>query len=209
MPLPRPFMRRAIRHLWDNDPVMRGIIARVGPYRIAYAEPDFETLARCIVLQQLSGKAAKAIFARLKGAVTANARMQPSEVLGQSPEALRGLGLSRGKARYLHALAEEVEAGRLDLASLHALPDAEVIAQLTTVKGIGIWTAQMYLMFALRRPDVLAVGDLGIRAAVKKAYRLRTLPDPKRVLHVGRAWHPFASAACWYLWRSLEDAVGL
>lgn len=202
-------MRRAIRHLQDSDPVMREIIARVGAYRVAYAEPDFETLARCIVLQQLSGKAAKSIFARLKGAVAGNGRMRPDEVLAHSPEALRGLGLSRGKARYLHALAEAVESGALDLTRLPDLPDAEAIARLTAVKGIGLWTAQMYLMFALRRPDVLAVGDLGIRAAVRKAYRLRQMPTPERVLRIGRPWRPFASAACWYLWRSLEDAVGL
>jgi len=202
-------MRRAIRHLGKADPVMRSIIERVGPYRISYAEPDFETLARSIVLQQLSGKAAKAIFARVKEAVAKDGCLRPTEVLGQSLERLRGLGLSRGKARYLHALAEAVESGELDLTSLPALPDAEVIARLTKVTGIGVWTAQMFLMFALRRPDVLAAGDLGVRAAVKKAYRLRKLPDPNRVLRIGRIWHPFASAACWYLWRSLEDTVGL
>ncbi len=202
-------MRRAVLHLKQADPVLAGIIERVGPYRILYAEPDFETLVRSIVLQQLSGKAAKTIFARLKGTVTRDSRMRPGEVLALSPAALRGLGLSTQKARYIHDLAEKVQAGIVDLSRVSRLSDAGVVAHLCQVKGIGEWTAQMFLLFGLRRPDILATGDLGIRAAVKKAYRMRTLPPPARVAQVAVKWHPYCSAACWYLWRSLEDAPGL
>jgi DNA-3-methyladenine glycosylase II len=202
-------MRRAVLHLKRADPVLAGIIERVGPYRILYAEPDFETLVRSIVLQQLSGKAAKTIFARLKGAVTRASRMRPEEILALSPEALRGPGLSTQKARYVRDLAEKVQAGVVDLVRISRLSDAEVIAHLCQVKGIGEWTAHMFLLFGLRRPDILATGDLGIRTAVKKAYRMRALPPPARLAKVAAKWHPYCSAACWYLWRSLEDQPGL
>jgi DNA-3-methyladenine glycosylase II len=202
-------MRRAILYLKRADPVLAGIIERVGPYRIAYAEPDFETLVRSIVLQQLSGKAAKTIFARLKAAVTRDGRMRPEEVLALAPEALRRLGLSTQKARYIRDLAEKVRAGVVDLPRLSRRGDAEVVERLGQVYGVGPWTAQMFLLFGLRRPDVLATGDLGIRAAIKKAYRMRSLPSPKRVAAVAAPWHPYCSVACWYLWRSLEDQPGL
>ncbi len=202
-------MRRAVLHLKRADPVLAGIIERVGPYRILYAEPDFETLVRSIVLQQLSGKAAKTIFARFKGAVTHDSRMQPGEVLALSPEAIRALGLSTQKTRYVRDLAEKVRTGVVDLERISRLVDAEVIAHLCQVKGIGEWTAHMFLLFGLRRRDILATGDLGIRAAVKKAYRMRALPPPARVAKVAAKWHPYCSVACWYLWRSLEDAPGL
>lgn len=200
-------MRRAILHLKRRDPILRDIIGRVGPYRIQYAEPDFETLARSIVFQQLSGSSARAIFARLKAATGAEARMTPGRLLALAPEALRGAGLSQQKARYLRDLAEKTRAGTLDLGELAGLPDAEVIARLTLVKGIGVWTAQMYLMFALRRPDVLAVGDLGIRTAVRTAYGLRRLPSPGRLEQLGEPWRPYRSVACWYLWRSLAPVL--
>jgi DNA-3-methyladenine glycosylase II len=202
-------MRAALRHLCTVDPVLAGIIQRVGPYRIQYTEPDFETLARCIVLQQLSGKAAKAIFARLKAGITRNSRMVPEEVLAVTPEELRRLGLSQRKAEYLYDLADTVRAGIIDFPQLASLSDAAVIEALCAVRGVGVWTAQMFLMFALRRPDVLATGDLGIRTAVRKAYRLRKLPAPARVETLGRRWRPYSSVACWYLWRSAENIVGL
>jgi DNA-3-methyladenine glycosylase II len=202
-------MRRAILHLKTADPTMRAIIERVGPYRIQYAEPDFEALVRSIVLQQLSGKAARAIFTRLKGAVATDSRMRPEEMLALASDELRRLGLSQQKAKYLHDLAEKVLAGVVDFSRVHAMSDQGVIEHLSLVKGIGVWTAHMFLIFALRRPDVLATGDLGIRAAVRKAYRLRDMPKPARVEKIAATWHPYCSIACWYLWRSLEDAVGL
>jgi len=202
-------MRKAIAHLMAADPVLAGIIGRVGPGRIRYTEPDFETLVRCIVLQQLSGRAARTIFARLKGAAAPDGRMRPEELLRLSAERLRGLGLSARKAGYVRDLAEKVQGGVVEPHRLARLTDAEVIARLTLVKGIGEWTAQMFLLFALRRPDVLATGDLGIRAAVQRAYRMRRLPPPARVAKVAARWHPHCSLACWYLWRSLESAPGL
>jgi len=201
-------MRPAILHLTRADPVLASIIERVGPYRIVYTEPDFETLVRSIVFQQLSGRAARTIFARLKEAAAQQARLTPATLLALPPEALRALGLSTQKARYVRDLAEKVRAGTVDLARISRRPDAEVIEQLGQVTGIGEWTAQMFLLFALRRPDVLATGDLGIRTAVQRAYRLRSLPPPGRVTAIAARWHPHCSAACWYLWRSLEPGAG-
>ncbi len=200
-------IKRAILHLRKADPVLGEIMQRVGPCRIAYLEPDFETLARCIVFQQLHGKAARAIFARLKAATGPHTRMPPSAVLALGLAAMRGLGLSQQKIRYLHDLAEKVHTGRVDFPQLARLSDDAVIEHLTCVKGVGLWTAQMFLLFALRRPDVLATGDLGIRTAIRRAYRLRKIPTPARVVKVGKAWHPYCSVACWYLWRSVDTVV--
>jgi DNA-3-methyladenine glycosylase II len=200
-------MQRAIRHLKRVDPVLAGIIERVGPCKIQYAEPDFETLVRSIVFQQLSGKAARTIFARLKGALGDGARIAPGEVLSLTAEKMQGLGLSRQKAKYVRDLAEKSHAGLIDLPRLTDLSDDEVIQQLTVVKGIGVWTAHMFLLFALRRPDILATGDLGIRSAIRRVYRLRKLPTPARVEQLGKRWHPYCSVACWYLWRSAEAVI--
>jgi DNA-3-methyladenine glycosylase II len=200
-------MQRAIRHLKRVDPVLAGIIERVGPCKIQYAEPDFETLVRSIVFQQLSGKAARTIFARLKGALGDGARIAPGEVLSLTAEKMQGLGLSRQKAKYVRDLAEKAEAGLIEFPRLAELSDAEVIRHLTSVNGIGVWTAQMFLLFALRRPDILATGDLGIRSAIRRAYRLRKLPSPARVEKLGAKWRPYCSVACWYLWRSAEAVI--
>jgi len=194
-------------HLKQADPVLRAIVERVGPYRIRYAEPDFETVARSIVFQQLSGQSARAIFGRVKELVSGNGRMTPQGVLVRTDADLRGAGLSRRKAEYLRDLAEKTEAGDIDFARLAALSDDDVIRQLTVVRGVGVWTAQMFLMFALRRPDVLPAGDLGIRSAIRRAYRLRTLPKPAKIEQLARKWHPYCSAASWYLWRSSDDVL--
>ena len=199
-------MRRAIRHLKQVDPVLGEIIERVGPCTIQYADPDFETLTRSIIFQQLNGKAARAIFARFKEAVGNGSRMTPREVLALTSEQMQGIGLSQRKAQYIRDLAEKTEAGLIEFSRLATVSDDEVIQHLTTVKGIGVWTAQMFLLFALRRPDVLATGDLGIRSAIRRVYRLRKLPPPARVEKLAAAWHPHCSVACWYLWRS-GDAV--
>ena len=202
-------MRRAILHLKQADPILREIIERVGPYRIRHTEPDFETVVRSIVFQQLSGRSARAIFARLKEATGNGTRMAPERILSLTPAEARRVGLSQQKAKYLRDLAEKSQAGVIDFARLPRLSDAAVIEHLIIVKGVGIWTAQMFLMFALRRPDVLATSDLGIRSAIRKAYRLRALPTPARVEKLGTKWRPYRTVACWYLWRSIEDAVGL
>lgn len=200
--------RAAIAHLAQADAVMAEIVARVGPFRMAYREPDFETLVRSVVYQQISGKAAMAIFGRLQAAC-GNGRLCPDGVLTLSRDALRGLGLSSQKARYVWDLAEKTRDKTLDFSRLPGLPDDAVIAILTQVTGVGRWTAQMFLMFALRRPDVLPVADLGVRAAMQRAYRLRRPPTPERMQRIARPWHPYASVASWYLWRSLENFAAL
>jgi len=200
-------MRQAINHLKQADPVLREIIERVGPYRIQHAEPDFETVARSIVFQQLSGSSARAIFGRLKEALGSGERMVPESILSLSVADARSAGLSQQKTNYLRDLAEKTQTGVIDFARLPRFSDEQVIEHLTVVKGVGVWTAQMFLMFALRRPDVLATGDLGVRSAIRKAYRLRSHPAPARVEKLGTKWRPYRSIACWYLWRSLDTVL--
>ncbi len=195
-------MRKALNHLKKCDPVLADIIERVGPIRINYREPVFETLVRSIVFQQLSGKAALTIFNRV--AELCDGRITPDAIQNVTVGELRRAGLSQQKVGYIRDLAEHAAAGELDFARLNDLLDDEVIATLTQVKGIGVWTAHMFLMFALRRPNVLPVGDLGIQNAVKRAYNKRKKVTPKHVEKHGKAWHPYCSIASWYLWRSLE-----
>jgi DNA-3-methyladenine glycosylase II len=143
----------------------------------------------------------------VKELVSGNGRMMPQGVLVRTDADLRGAGLSRRKAEYLRDLAEKTETGDIDFARLAALSDDDVIRQLSVVRGVGVWTAQMFLMFALRRPDVLPAGDLGIRSAIRRAYRLRALPKPAKIERLARKWHPYCSAASWYLWRSSDDVL--
>jgi DNA-3-methyladenine glycosylase II len=200
-------MRKAIEHLKRADAVIAGIIETVGPYRIEHLEPNFETLVRSIVYQQLSGKVARVIFGRL--AQAAGDQMTPEAVLRLRPARMRKLGLSKQKVAYIRDLARLTRDGELDFTALPSLGDGEVTERLTRVKGIGVWTAHMFLIFALRRPDVLPVGDLGIRAAVRKAYGLEQLPPPAEVERLGACWRPYATVASWYLWRSLEAKAGM
>lgn len=195
-------MRKALNHLKNCDPVLRGIIERVGPFRMEYGPPEFHSLAESILYQQLNGKAAATIFARFV-ALTGDP-VTPEGILKLSLEQLRGVGLSKQKSAYLRDLVEKTASGLLDFSKLADLPDEEVIAHLTQVKGIGVWTAQMFLMFTLRRPDVLPTGDYGVQAAIKKHYRKRKLPKPKDMEKIARRWAPYRSIACWYLWRSLD-----
>ncbi len=205
----RAELEAALTHLRGGDPTLRAIIQRVGPYAMQYREPDFETLVRSIVYQQISGRAALSIFTRLRGACVDGGRMSARAVLALDAAALRGLGLSQQKAAYLRDLAGRTADGRLDFAALPSLPDEAVIEHPTQVKGVGVWTAQMFLIFALRRPDVLPVSDLGIRSAVVKAHRLRKPITPARLERIGKPWRPYASVASWYLWRSLENFAAL
>jgi DNA-3-methyladenine glycosylase II len=195
-------MRRAIVHLKKCDPVLRKIIERVGPFRMQYAVPEFASLAEAIVYQQLNGKAAETIFNRFAG--LAGNPLTPEGILKLSDEQLRSVGLSKQKSAYLKDLAAKTAAGMLDFSKLSELPDEEVIQRLTQVKGIGVWTAHMFLMFSLRRPNVLPTGDYGVQMAVKKHYRKRKLPKPKDMEKIARAWEPYRSVACWYMWRSLD-----
>ena len=196
-------MRSAIKHLKKSDPVLAGIIQRVGPFAIEYREPSFESLVRSIVYQQLSGRVASVIFGRLHAAA-GEEQLTPAGIMRLRPEKMRKLGLSGQKTLYIRELAKHTKRGSIVFESLHEAEDAIVIEHLTRVKGIGVWTAQMFLMFALRRTDVLPVGDLGIRAAMKKAYGLEDLPKPEEMERIAAAWKPYTSVACWYLWRSLE-----
>jgi DNA-3-methyladenine glycosylase II len=201
-------MRKAIRHLQAADPVMGGIIERVGRYRIEFHEPGFETLVRSIVYQQLSGRVAQVIFGRLAGAVP-DGLLTPENILALRPARMRKLGLSKQKTAYIRDLARRARDGTVDFGELPALPDAEVIERLTQVKGVGVWTAHMFLMFALRRTNVLPTGDLGIRSAIRKAYGLAELPKPDEIEVLGQRWHPYCTVAAWYLWRSLEPNANL
>jgi DNA-3-methyladenine glycosylase II len=195
-------MKKALTHLKNSDEVLASIITRVGPCRIAYREPTFQALARSIVFQQLSTKAARTIYGRLEEAV--GGEITPEAVRNLSVGEMRRAGLSKQKVGYIRDLAEHALAGTLDFTRLPQMSDEEIIETLTDIKGIGVWTAHMFLIFALRRTNVLPVGDLGVRTAIKRAYNKRKLPDPKDIEKIARNWHPYCSIASWYLWRSLE-----
>lgn len=195
-------MRRAIHHLKKCDPVLREIIERVGPFRMEYGPPEFHSLAEAIVYQQLNGKAALAIFNRFSEA--AGDPLTPQGILKLTEAQMRSVGLSKQKSSYLKDLAMKTATGLLDFSKLGEMPDEEVIKHLTQVKGIGVWTAHMFLMFSLRRPDVLPTGDYGVQAAMKKHYRKRKWPRPKDMEKIARPWAPYRSVACWYMWRSLD-----
>lgn len=195
-------MRKAVNHLKNCDPVLRAIIEHVGPCRIEYSVPEFSSLAEAIVYQQLNGKAAVTIFKRFSD--LAGDPLTPEGILKLSDEQLRAVGLSKQKSSYLKDLAAKTASGLLNFDTLHELPDEEVIQHLTQVKGIGVWTAHMFLIFSLRRPNILPTGDYGVQVAVKKHYRKRKLPKPKDMEKIARAWEPYRSVACWYMWRSLD-----
>lgn len=203
-------MRHAVKHLKAADTVLRQIIERVGPCRITYRDPNFETLARSIVYQQLSGKAAATIFNRVLAAAGMDGGgLSPEGVLRLTPEEGRRLGLSQQKYGYLRDLAERTVSSEIDFSQLGVLSDDEVIEHLTRVKGVGVWTVHMFLIFALKRPDVLPVGDLGVRAAIERAWKLEERPTPAEMVELTRPWQPWRSIASWYLWRSLEGPAEL
>lgn len=195
-------MRKAIIHLKKCDPVLGAIIERVGPFRMQYSPAIFSSLAEAIVYQQLNGKAALTIFNRF--AALAGDPVTPEGILKLSDEQLRAVGLSKQKSSYLKDLAAKAAAGLLDFSRLSDLSDDEVIAQLTQVKGVGMWTAHMFLIFSLKRLNVLPTGDYGVQMALKKHYRKRKLPKPRDMEKIARAWEPYRSVACWYMWRSLD-----
>ena len=195
-------MRKAVNHLKKVDPVLRAIIEQVGPCRMEFGLPEFSSLAEAIVYQQLNGKAAVTIFNRF--AALAGDPLTPQGILKLSDEQLRGVGLSKQKSAYLKDLAAKTASGALDFTRLHELSDDEVIQHLTQVKGVGVWTAHMFLMFSLRRPNVLPTGDYGVAVAIRKHYKKRKLPKPKDMEKIAKAWEPYRSVACWYMWRSLD-----
>jgi DNA-3-methyladenine glycosylase II len=198
----------AVAALRRADPVLRRVIDEVGAdglddFRADLPSDSYATLIRAIAGQQLSNAAAAAIYNRLL-ARYGGRPPAPAEILAEDPEELRiAGGLSHAKVRYLRSLAEHVLDGSLDLDSLDDLADDEVIAALVAVKGIGLWSAQMFLIIHLRRPDVLPVGDLGIRKAVMNLYGLAALPGPVELVAIGEPWRPYRTLASLYLWRSI------
>jgi DNA-3-methyladenine glycosylase II len=200
-------MEIATKHLRNADPVLAEIIRRVGPCEFVKRKPTFETLARSITFQQLSGKAAGTIFERVRRAV--GRRFNAAAFLRLTPEELRACGLSRQKISSLTDLAERVYRREISFRKLDDLSDEEIIALLSQVRGVGVWTAQMFLMFALQRPNVMPLSDLGIRNAVRKAYGLEALPNAAELAQLAEKWHPYCSIASWYLWRSLDGDVGI
>ncbi|PZS09863.1 MAG: DNA-3-methyladenine glycosylase 2 family protein [Solirubrobacterales bacterium] len=202
-------LEQAVGELRAGDPVLRELIDRVGIEAIEDARDGrprdhYGALVRSIVGQQLSTKAARAIYLRLTERFGGRPPT-PEEVLADDPDALRAAaGLSRAKVGFLRSLAEHVLDGSLELHKLGRLPDEQVIAELVAVKGLGVWTAHMFLMFHLRRPDVLAVGDLGIRRGIMLTYGLAELPSPAEAELIAEPWRPHRTLACLFLWRSLD-----
>jgi DNA-3-methyladenine glycosylase II len=201
---------KGLTHLRRSDPVLAELIAQVAPKGLGDARagrPDdhYGALLRAIVGQQLSTKAARSIFTRLTDRFDGRTPT-PEQVLADDPEELRlAAGLSRPKVGYLRSLAEHVLSGELELERLDELPDEQVIAELVAVKGLGVWSAHMFLMFHLQRPDVLPVGDLGIRKAMQRAYELDELPGSEEMEAIAQPWRPQRTLACRYLWRSLDN----
>jgi DNA-3-methyladenine glycosylase II len=202
-------LNEADQHLRGVDPVMRGLIDADGPIDPETdrrgSRPDaYDALARAIVGQQLSTKAAASIWAKLLELFDGDTPT-PAELLAAEDGELRGAGLSNSKVTYLKELASRIESGELDLGRLPGLADEDVIAELIEVKGIGRWTAEMFLIFHLARPDVISTGDLGIRRAVQLAYGLDDLPGPTDLERIAEPWRPHRTLACLYLWRSLHN----
>jgi len=195
-------MRKAILHLKKSDPVLRVIIEKIGPCKMQFGEPVFHSLAEAIVYQQLNGKAAVTIFKRF--AAIAGDPLTPAGILKLTAAQMRSVGLSKQKTSYLFDMAERAHRGELDFSRLSKLSDEGVIEHLTQVKGVGVWTAHMFLMFTLRRPNILPTGDYGVRVAMKKAYNKRKLPKPELMEKIAKPWEPYRSIASWYLWQSLE-----
>jgi DNA-3-methyladenine glycosylase II len=206
-----PDHSEAVEHLRRADPVLAGIIDQVGPCMLGSrtdrggpAHDHYGALLRAIVGQQLSVSAARSIYGRLTDRYGGRTP-SPAQLLEDDPEAVRAAaGLSRAKVAFLRDLAERLETGVLRLDDIEGIPDDQVARRLIEVKGVGQWTVDMYLLFHLGRPDVLPVGDLGIRRAAMLSYSLRKLPQPPRLVKLARPWRPWRSVASWYLWASLR-----
>jgi DNA-3-methyladenine glycosylase II len=194
--------RKAINHLRKADPVLSAIIERVGACRMEFGEPTFHALAESILYQQLNGRAAATIMDRFTA--LAGDPLTPKGILKLSDAEMRGVGLSRQKTSYLRDLAEKTQSGALKFDRLPDMTEKEVIEHLTQVKGVGVWTAHMFLMFTLKHPDILPTGDYGVQAAMKKHYKKRKWPKPDVMMKIAKNWAPYRSIACWYLWRSLD-----
>jgi DNA-3-methyladenine glycosylase II len=203
----------ASAELARRDPVMAGLVDKVGPCRLDHrwgTRSHFGALCESVVYQQLAGRAAAAIFGRFRTAVTGSegsGDVTPEAVLGCSDEELRAAGLSGAKARCIRALAERATSGELPLHDVETLSDGEVVVRLSAVPGIGRWTAEMFLIFQLERLDVWPVGDYGVRKGYAVAYGLADLPSPKELDALGEDFRPYRSVAAWYCWRAVETAL--
>jgi DNA-3-methyladenine glycosylase II len=200
--------RKARGQLSRRDPILGKIIKIVGPCTLQPNPDGFHILVRSIISQMISTKAAASIAARLERELCPDG-LRPGAILAAKEEQLRAVGLSGGKVRALLDLAGRVESGLLPLDDLARMPDEEVVSLLTPVRGIGVWTAEMFLIFSLGRLDVLPVGDLGLRAGVRDVYGLPELPGRAHLMEAGEKWRPYRSVATWYLWKSREFAPQL
>ena len=204
--MPAKTFATGIRALSKKDPVLRAIIRRIGPIELRAPIDPFPALIRSIVFQQLAGKAASTILGRFLALYAKDGAFPtPKALLKTQPEKLRSVGLSRQKSSYLYDLAAKFADGTLSNEKLGAMPDEELEAALMSVKGIGRWTADMFLIFTLHRLDVLPVGDLGVRKAAQRAYKLADLPTPTQLAELGEQWRPYRSVASLYLWRSIDS----
>jgi DNA-3-methyladenine glycosylase II len=199
-----PYAIEAVAHLKRIDPILGAVIDRVGPYVITRRPERFHSLVRAIIFQQLAGRAAQTIFDRFVAQVGGKRFPTPALVLAATDEVMRSAGLSRGKMSYIRDLATHVNNSSLSFRRHARMSDDEIIADLTRVRGIGRWTAEMFLMFNLHRPDVLPVDDLGVRNAVARLYAMPQSPSPKALREFGERWRPYRSVAAWYLWQSMN-----
>jgi DNA-3-methyladenine glycosylase II len=198
------YARKARAHLSKADPILARIIAEVGPVGIQPRRERFQALARAIIFQQLAGAAANAIYGRFVALFPDVEFPSPEQVLATSDADLRSVGLSEKKALYIKDLAAHIRDRKLDFHRFHRMTDEEIVTHLTQVKGIGKWTAEIFLMFNLGRPDVMPADDLGVQNAVHRHYKMRQRPNRKRLLKHAERWRPYRTAAAWYLWRSLD-----
>lgn len=199
---------KAERHLSAADPRLAAIISSVGRCDIRMRDGPFQSLAEAIIYQQLAGAAADAIYGRFLK-IYRGRFPSPGRLIATNNVKLRAAGLSARKAEYLKDLARHIADGRIKPRLLHSMTDEQVVEQLVKVKGIGRWTAEMFLIFCLGRSDVLPVGDLGLRRAIQRTYSLRDLPPEQVMEDIARAWKPYRSIATWYLWKSLEKFKGI
>ena len=201
--LNEPEYVRARRILMRRHPELAVLMKRVGRCALPDGRTNdpFAGLVRVIMSQQLSGKAADTIFGRVEALVGGRAGLTPANIRALDLAALRGAGVSRPKIGYLYDLADHVADGRLNLHALDDHPDDEVIAQITAVKGLGRWSAEMFLIFRLNRPDILPVDDLGIIKGMQKLFGMKSRPKPRTMIRLAERWRPYRSIACWYLWR--------
>ncbi|MBM81617.1 MAG: DNA-3-methyladenine glycosylase [Planctomycetaceae bacterium] len=198
---PPDAIKAALKHLKSSDPILATVIEQVGDFTLQLEKSKYRILVRSIISQQLSTKAARTIRQRLEATIKPK-RVTPENIAGITDEQMRTAGLSRQKITYMRDLTDRVVDGRLKLNKLTSLDDEDVIAELIQVKGIGRWTAQMFLMFCLGRLDVFPVDDWGIRSNIRNLYGFDEMPNKAQCLEVSEPWHPYASIASWYCWRS-------